>query len=272
VPPVLRLLPVFIDKVIRVDPPVAADELRHHVLAEIVAGLGVFGVCRQAVDEKVAVEAIDAHGDVALVGAVRRGLRTRGLLLPAHDAARGVELDHAEPPGLGAVELDGADGHSRSGFHVLLEHQLVVHFVGAVARERVEALPLASRQEADQRVARDAHGWVSRSEFPSYYVSGFPATIAGEAVVGPVRWLAKDYGRAIVRGTRPCVTRAHTTLRATPCPSKSPSAGVTRSRVILTGTNTCATATASSTRALSGAWKTRRRFLRAGTPTISARD
>src|SRR5208337_4551901 len=132
IPPVLRFLLVFVVEVVRIN-PFLVDKLWNHVLPEVVARVGITGVRDQGLDQKVAVEAINAHRDVGLLRVLRRGLGVSGFLLPSYDTVVLIDFHHPELGGHSAIEFDGANGDVRPGLDVLLEHQLVIHLVDVVA-------------------------------------------------------------------------------------------------------------------------------------------
>ncbi len=75
----------------------AAEELGQDVVAEVVLGVGIFGVLEEFGQQDVGVEEIDAHGDVDHLGVEGRadpGLL--GLLFEAGDLAVAGYLDDTE--------------------------------------------------------------------------------------------------------------------------------------------------------------------------------
>src|SRR5260370_14372558 len=74
VPPVQRILAVFIDEFVS-DDAVFPNDARNDVLAEIMVGLGIFGIGKQDVNHRLGFEDLDAHGRVARPRIVPRRLR-----------------------------------------------------------------------------------------------------------------------------------------------------------------------------------------------------
>ena len=65
----------------------------------------------------------------------RDGRRITGFFEEMHDAILGIHLHHAEAGGLEPWHLEHAHRHVGPLVYVLLQHQLVIHFVHVVARE-----------------------------------------------------------------------------------------------------------------------------------------
>ena len=88
---------VLVDEVVGVHFD-AAEEFGQDVVAEVVGGVGIFGVLDEFGQEDVGVEEVDAHGGVDHIGIERRtqvgGL---GLLDEAGDLAVARHFDDAEP-------------------------------------------------------------------------------------------------------------------------------------------------------------------------------
>ncbi len=75
-------------------------------MAEVVLGVGVFGVLDELGKQDVGVEDVDAHGDVDHVGVEGRAdVGLFGLLVEAGDLAVAGDLDDTE-----GGDLDGAMG------------------------------------------------------------------------------------------------------------------------------------------------------------------
>ena len=124
---------IFVAKIVGVDAMIF-DQARDDVLAEIVPGIGVFGIGDQGGQEHLSIEKVDAHGGVDFVGMQARRFRIFWFFLEADDAPVAIGFDHAETSGgfLGG-DFEGGDGDFGAGFDVLLEHLLVIHFVDVVA-------------------------------------------------------------------------------------------------------------------------------------------
>ncbi len=89
----------------------AAEELGQDVVAEVVLGVGVFGVLDQFGEQDVGVEEVDAHGDVDHVGIEGRAdAGLLGLFDEAGDLAVAGDLDDTE-----GGDLVGGDGQGGEG-------------------------------------------------------------------------------------------------------------------------------------------------------------
>ena len=129
--------------------PVAVEVISHQlvtvgeqhgddVLAEIVAGIGIFLVCNQSFPQNFPGEAVNAHGGVG-------GLGLFGLLLKLINGVVGVGIQDAEAAGF--FQGHGAHGDGAGGTVLLVEchHLGVVHLIDMVAGQnhhilRVEAV------------------------------------------------------------------------------------------------------------------------------------
>ena len=132
------------------------DHARDDVVAEVVAAADGC-VLAQATDQLARLEDVDPHRRKAATGLVGDLGADRGLLLEGLDPMIAVDLEDAEAPTLGGVDLDRADRELGSGPHVLAQHATVVHLVDVVAREdeRVtRAIVLERIEVAIDRVGR----------------------------------------------------------------------------------------------------------------------
>ena len=148
-------------EVIDVD-PVAREEIRDDVLAEVVARVGVLRVGGDLLIERLRVEDVVAHRDEAVPGVSRDGLRVLRLLLEADHHAVLVNLDDAE-----AVRGLLGDPYRRDGEHsalrlVEVQHLRHVHLVDVVGAEHADAGGLHLLDEGDVLVDR-----VSRAVVPA---------------------------------------------------------------------------------------------------------
>ena len=124
--------------------------LGQDVVAEVVLGVGVFGVLDELGQEDVGVEDVDAHGDVDHVG-VEGGADAGffGLLLEAGDLAVAGDFDDTEGGDLVGRDGQGGEGDVGAGFAMLLEHEGVVHLVDVVAGEDDDVLGLFGADGVD---------------------------------------------------------------------------------------------------------------------------
>ena len=147
--PVERFLAVFVDKVIRED-AMLRNDARQDVLAEIVSGLGIFGIGKQDGYEELGIENVYAHGRVAVRRFMRRSFRLGRFFLKAHDAPVLVGFDNAELfGGFGSGDFNGGHGNIGAGFDVLFEHFRVIHLVNMVAGEDEDELGALAANRVD---------------------------------------------------------------------------------------------------------------------------
>src|SRR5277367_6422882 len=133
---------IFVAKIVGVD-AMLFDDARDDVLAEIVIGFGIFGVGDQGGNEQLGIEKIDAHGGVHFVRMNARALGFGGLFLEADDAPVFIGFDDAETAGsFLRRDFEGSDSDVRTGFDMLLEHLLIIHFVDMVAGEDEDEIGL----------------------------------------------------------------------------------------------------------------------------------
>src|SRR6266851_965502 len=135
VAPVESVLGVLIDEVVGKD-AVLGNDARKNVLAEIVAGLGIFGIREEDGNQELCIKYVDPHRGIAVARVIRRLFRNGRLFLEADDAPIFVGLNHTELlGGLGGGNFDGPDGDVGAGVAVLLKHAAVIHFIDVIAGE-----------------------------------------------------------------------------------------------------------------------------------------
>ena len=140
VAPVEGALLVFVDEVVGVD-FVAAKELGEDVVAEVVFGVGVFGVADELGKEDVGVEEVDAHGNVDHVWIEGRAdVGFFGFFDEACDLAVLGDFDDTELGDLVGGDGQRGEGDVGAGVAVLLHHEGVVHLVDVVAGEDEDVL------------------------------------------------------------------------------------------------------------------------------------
>ena len=106
---------------------------RNHVLAEVVAGVGVGQVLFEQAVEVFGVEHVDAHAGQRHVVVPGHGGRVGGLFHEGLDVACIVHGHHPEGMGFAARHLDAAHGAAQAVFGMVLDHDGVVHLVDMVA-------------------------------------------------------------------------------------------------------------------------------------------
>src|SRR5260370_179586 len=115
---------------------VLGNDGRKNVLAEIVAGLGIFGIREEDGNQELCIKYVDPHRSIAVARVIRRLFRNGRLFLEADDAPIFVGLNYTELlGGLGGGYFDGPDGDVGAGVAVLLKHAAVIHFIDVIARE-----------------------------------------------------------------------------------------------------------------------------------------
>ncbi len=147
--PVEGLLLVLVDEVVGVHFD-AAEDVGQDVVAEVVLGVGVFGVLDELGEQDVGVEDVDAHGDVDHVGVEGRAdLGLFGLFFEADDLSVAGDLDDTEGGDLVGGDGEGGEGDVGAGVDVLLQHEGVVHLVDVVAGEDEDVLGLLGADGVD---------------------------------------------------------------------------------------------------------------------------
>src|SRR5271166_420189 len=142
VAPIEGFFLIFVDEVVGED-AIVIHHLGENVFAEIVTGIGIFGIFQQDRDEDVSIEKIDAHGAGGFFRIqVRTERRGSGLLFEAVDAAVLIDIDHAEAGGLREINLDGSQGDIGGGVFVLPHHLAVIHFIDVIAAKDEDVLGL----------------------------------------------------------------------------------------------------------------------------------
>ncbi len=191
---------IFIAEVVGED-AMLFDDARDDVLAEIVLGIGVFGVGDQDGHQELRVKEIDAHGSVHLVGVHARGLGMRGLFLESDNAPVFVRFDDTETArGLLGIHFEGRDGNIRAGFHVLLQHLLVIHFVDMVAGKNEDVVRLLGTDRINvliDRVGgalvpllRDAH--LRSEDFDEFAVAHERGPAAANVAIQAERFVLRE--------------------------------------------------------------------------------
>ena len=111
-------------------------------------------VTPQLIEEEARLERINTHAGERLLRIVGHAWRVRGLFEKRDDAVVLVNRHHAEAGGLGARHLDAADRHIGSRVNMLLEHQLVIHFIDMVARQDDHILGVVAPDDVDVLIHR----------------------------------------------------------------------------------------------------------------------
>ena len=111
-------------------------------------------VTPQLIEEEARLERINTHAGERLLRIVGHAWRVRGLFEKRDDAVVLVNRHHAEAGGLGARHLNAADRHIGSRVNMLLEHQLVIHFIDMVARQDDHILGVVAPDDVDVLIHR----------------------------------------------------------------------------------------------------------------------
>ena len=134
-----------------------AGEERQDVVAEVVRRVPIRGIPLEALDQEIGVEEVDAHRGQRTVRVSGHRPRLGRLLVEAHDALVGVDVDDAEARRVGERNVDAADARSRLARHVQAEHPGVVGAVDVVPGEHEHAfgrVAVDRREVLVQRVGR----------------------------------------------------------------------------------------------------------------------
>ena len=111
------------------------DDVGDQVIAEIMAGIGVFGILDQQGAQEIPVEDIDAHRSQGMIRIAGDRGRVFRLFQKGQDAPGLVDIHHAKGGGFHARHGQAADGHIRAGIDMLAQHDLVIHLVDVIARQ-----------------------------------------------------------------------------------------------------------------------------------------
>jgi len=119
-------------------------------VAEVVAGVGIFGVADEFREKDIGVEDVDAHRDIDHLGIEgRANVGGLGLLDEAGDLAVLGDLDDAKLGNFVGGDGQGGEGDVGAGVAVLLLHAGVVHLVDVVAGEDEDVLGLLGTDGVD---------------------------------------------------------------------------------------------------------------------------
>lgn len=139
------------------------------VLAEIPAQIWRPGIARKLIEKKLRLEDINPHRGEAIVRIVWHRGRFRGLFDESGDGIGFGDMHDAKTGGLTAWHFETADGDIGAGVNMLLQHELIIHFLDMVARENGHILRFAVANDVDVLIDR-----VGRARIP--LVFGNPLT------------------------------------------------------------------------------------------------